>query len=210
MKYLSIIVPVYNVEIYLKECLDSLSNQTFKDIEIICINDGSSDNSLDILNECREEDNRIRVINQENKGTGASRNQGLDIAKGKYVYFLDSDDFIDLNALKDLYEIAEKTYCDLIIFKTRNFYDKSKEYFDLEYHMMSFLNPLENTSFHYSVLEKNLSHIDVTVYTKFFKRSLLSNIRFKEDKIFEDNLFTFECIFNTKKIYLLLRIMSTG
>ena len=121
---ISVIVPVYNVEKYLKRCLNSLVNQTYTNIEIICVNDGSKDNSLNILNEYAQKDNRIVVISQENQGQGIARNKGLEIAKGDYIGFIDPDDFIDVaietggivlikNSLKDIVKalsIAKKTF----------------------------------------------------------------------------------------------------
>ena len=95
MPKISVIVPIFNVEKYLKECLESIINQTFKDIEIICINDGSTDNSLDILNQYAEKDNRIKVITQSNQGLSAARNTGIKYANGEYISFIDSDDYID-------------------------------------------------------------------------------------------------------------------
>ena len=85
----SVIVPVYNVEKYLRECLESLVNQTLKEIEIICINDGSEDSSLEILNEYASKDSRFVIINQENCGQSVARNKGLDVAKGEYIGFVD-------------------------------------------------------------------------------------------------------------------------
>ena len=95
----SVIIPVYNTEKYLEECLKSVINQTLKVIEIICIDDGSTDNSPDILKEYSEKDGRIRIYSQTNKGQGAARNRGIDLAKGEYVYFIDSDDFMEINFL---------------------------------------------------------------------------------------------------------------
>ena len=89
----SVILPVYNVEKYLKECLDSILNQTLQEIEVICVDDGSTDRSLEILREYEKKDKRVIVLTQENKGAGAARNKGLAIAKGEYLSFLDSDDF---------------------------------------------------------------------------------------------------------------------
>ena len=97
---ISIIIPVYNVEKYLDECINSAVNQTFDDIEIICVNDGSTDGSLEIIEKHASKDKRIRIISQEHKGVGSARNAGLDAAKGKYIYFMDSDDYVELNALK--------------------------------------------------------------------------------------------------------------
>ena len=101
----SLIIPVYNVEQYLKQCLDSVINQTFKDIEIIIINDCSSDNSLKIIKEYQQKDERIIVIDlQENKGQGNARNEGLKIAKGEYIVFVDSDDWVTNDYVETLYK----------------------------------------------------------------------------------------------------------
>ena len=94
MPKVSIILPVYNVEKYLSQCLDSIVNQTLKDFECICINDGSPDNSLAILKEYASKDSRIKIINQENKGQSSARNVGMNFSKGKYIAFIDSDDWI--------------------------------------------------------------------------------------------------------------------
>lgn len=98
--YISVVVPVYNTEKYLNRCLDSLVNQTYKDIEIICVNDGSKDNSLNVLKEYASKYKRIKIIDQENQGVSVARNAGIDVAKGKYISFVDSDDYVDL----DMYE----------------------------------------------------------------------------------------------------------
>lgn len=94
MAKVSVIIPVYNVEPYLKQCMDSVVGQTLKDIEIICVDDGSTDGSLDILKEYATEDSRIQIIEQKNAGAGAARNNGMRHATGKYLSFLDSDDFL--------------------------------------------------------------------------------------------------------------------
>ncbi|MDR2067263.1 MAG: glycosyltransferase family 2 protein [Endomicrobium sp.] len=105
---ISVIIPVYNTESYLRECLDSVVNQTFKGIEIICVNDGSPDNSKSILEEYAKKDNRIHLIDQKNQGVVTARNNGIEVAKGKYIYCLDSDDKIAINALEILYNFAKK------------------------------------------------------------------------------------------------------
>ena len=98
----SIILPVYNCETYLNRCLDSLLNQTFENIEIIAINDGSTDRSLEILDIYAKNDNRIKVINKKNTGVSDTRNIGLDESKGDYIVFVDSDDWIELNMIEDM------------------------------------------------------------------------------------------------------------
>lgn len=118
MPRVSIIIPVYNVEKYLRECLDSVVNQTLKDIEIICVNDGSPDNSLAILEEYAQLDNRIRIINKENGGLGSARNVGIKEVTSEYVMFLDSDDWLELNACELAYEQISRNKNDFVIFGT--------------------------------------------------------------------------------------------
>ena len=121
MPEISVIVPVYNVENYLKECLDSLVNQSFTDIEIICVDDGATDKSPDILKEYADKDERIKIISQKNQGLAASRNNGLKEACGKYIYFLDSDDYIDLKALEKLHNNAVLNKSEIVLFKFQTF-----------------------------------------------------------------------------------------
>ena len=113
MTKVSIIVPVYNVEKYLAKCLDSLINQTLKEIEIICINDGSRDNSLSILREYSNKDNRIIVVDKKNEGQSIARNIGISRASGEYLGFVDSDDWVDLDYFEKLYNSAKKYDTDI-------------------------------------------------------------------------------------------------
>lgn len=110
----SIIIPVYNTEKYLRQCLDSVVNQTLKDIEIICVNDGSTDNSLNILKEYKEKDNRIKVFNVENHGVSYARNLGLNHVSGEYVVFIDSDDYVNDVFIEELYNNELETFSDLV------------------------------------------------------------------------------------------------
>ena len=119
---LSVIIPVYNVEPYLEQCLDSVVNQTYKNLEIICINDGSTDNSLKILEKYQKKDKRIKIINQENKGVSAARNAGVDIATGEYITFVDSDDYLELNAYEEAMKVMlQDRSVDLIEFGIKPF-----------------------------------------------------------------------------------------
>lgn len=129
----SVIVPVYNVEKYLYRCIDSLINQTFKDIEIIAVNDGSTDNSLNILNEYCEKDNRVRVINRQNSGVSESRNKGIENSTGDYILFVDSDDWIDEDMIKQMYYHGKSSDSDIVMCSyMREFENHSKEkLFDL-------------------------------------------------------------------------------
>lgn len=113
----SIIIPVYNVEPYLHECLDHVIHQTLKEIEIICVNDASTDNSLNVLKEYAERDSRIQILDQKvNNGLSISRNIGANCAVGEYIYFLDSDDFIELNTMEKLYNHAKSYMVDVVVF----------------------------------------------------------------------------------------------
>ena len=123
----SVIIPVYNVEEYLRECLDSVVNQTLKEIEIICVDDGSTDNSLEILKEYAKKDSRITVITQQNLHAGVARNAGLAVAKGEYLSFLDSDDFFELNMLEETYEVAKTENSDLTFYQYKNYNNETKQ-----------------------------------------------------------------------------------
>tara|TARA_Y100000590_G_scaffold467301_1_gene645738 strand:+ start:4506 stop:5474 length:969 start_codon:yes stop_codon:yes gene_type:complete len=143
MPKVSIIIPVYNVEKYLKRCLESVCNQTLQDIEIICVNDFSPDNSMDILNIYANNDKRIKIIDfKENKGVAVARNSGMDIARGQYLAFLDSDDWVDLDYYEKLYNIAEQNDSDLAIANI-------KELRNGELKSFSFLDKIKQNKHHF-------------------------------------------------------------
>lgn len=119
----SVIVPVYNTSKYLIRCIDSLINQTLKDIEIILLNDGSTDDSLKILREYEEKDFRIKVIDKENEGVSETRNKGISLATGEYLSFVDSDDWIDENMISKLYMSANENNCDIVMCTYRKEYE---------------------------------------------------------------------------------------
>ena len=122
----SVLIPVYNVEKYLKKCLDSVVNQTLTDIEIICVNDGSTDGSLKILEEYRSIDSRIKIINKANGGLPSARNAGLNAAKGRYVGFVDSDDYIEPNMFEKLVDVAEHEESEVVICGANIFPEKPR------------------------------------------------------------------------------------
>lgn len=141
MILVSVIIPVFNADEFLVQCIESIINQTLKEIEIICINDGSTDKSLEILNKYAKNDNRIIIINQDNKGAAFSRNVGIDIATGKYLSFLDADDFFDLDMLNKVYLKAEKTKCDICVFRSSSYNNITNKITPLTYSIRDFLLP---------------------------------------------------------------------
>ncbi len=124
----SVIIPVYNASEHLGQCLDSVFAQTLKEIEVICVDDGSTDGSLEMLNAYAKEDGRLTVIHQENAGAGSARNTGLAAASGKYLSFLDADDFAEPSMLEKAFEKAEEQRADFVVFNSDQYYQKTDEY----------------------------------------------------------------------------------
>ena len=193
----SVIIPVYNVEKYLHKCLDSILRQTLKEIEIICIDDGSQDNSLEVIKEYASKDNRIIVISQENKKQGAARNKGIEIAKGEYLAFIDSDDCVELDYFEKLYSLVKSYDADIVttnILKHKKKYNKYNVLYKKEASATS-LNDKIN-------LCKDKSQRFFNVVNKLYKKSLINdnNIRFAENCYFEDVMFSTKAIFCANKV----------
>ncbi len=181
---ISIIVPVYNVEKYLPKCMDSIINQTLKDIEIICINDGTKDNSLEILNQYAKKDKRIKVISQPNSGLGSTRNNGIPLAKGKYISFIDSDDWIDYDFYEKLYEASND---DDIVMTTNiiDYYENKP----IKYKKNE--NIIKNNSS--MKIKKQLILKTGVCWNKIYRRDFLikNDIKFyPKNNLIEDNYFT--------------------
>ncbi len=184
----SIIIPVYNVEKYLRECLESVLCQTYEDWEVICINDGSTDGSATILEEYAAKDSRFKVISQPNGGLSAARNTGLDAASGDYVLFLDSDDYLEKEALQIV--ANNLTDEDLICFSGRRFFEETGAYEEADIlHKETFSTGWE----YYSkrALDKR-DFAFVCVVLRCYKRAYLldNGLRFKPGIYHEDNMFT--------------------
>lgn len=202
MTKISVIVPIFNTENYLSECLNSILNQSFKDIEVICINDGSTDSSLDILNDFKSQNDCIKIISQENRGLSASRNVGIENAKGEYVLFIDSDDYFEDDIFEKMVNIAESKSLDLLLFKLIDFDDITREKSKYPYFDMDLLKEtVGDNVFSYEDVKDILFRISVTAPGKLFKRELISDLRFQENIIFEDNPFFIEMFLNTKRAY---------
>ncbi|MDD6285954.1 MAG: glycosyltransferase [Methanobacteriaceae archaeon] len=197
----SVIVPVYNDELYLSNCLESLINQSLKDIEIICINDGSSDNSLSILEDYSDKDDRISYYSQANKGPGAARNKGIEKAKGDYIAFVDADDWLDLNALEKLYNQSIKNDSDMVLFNAiEHFPNKNNERIypvsddeDIDY---------SDFSFNYKYNKKLVMNSYLIVCTKLHKHSFIveNNLKFTDKGYFEDVFFHIKSMIVAQRI----------
>ena len=206
MVKVSVVIPVYNVEDFLGECLDSIVNQTLDDIEIICVNDGSTDKSLDILNDYASRDDRFTVIDQENGGHAVATNRGMKLAKGKYLFLMDSDDILELSALEDTYNLAEKKDVDFVLFQAINYYMDTGEYVKKEnYSMNALADYVGDRVFNYRDVKDYLFDISVTPWTKLYNREFIerSGASFPEGLVFEDNVFFWEVLFNAERIVFL-------
>ena len=207
---ISVIVPVYNVEKYLPECLDSIINQTLRDIEIICLNDGSTDNSLSILKEYASKDERIILIDKKNDGLGYTRKVGLDIAKGKYILFCDSDDYYaELTAFEELYNYAEKVKVEVVIFNhIRNYILEG----NIEKRVGNY--PQKEI---FSYLDmKNIFAFGVTAWSKLYSRKFLNGyndwyfpkkIKY-EDMPFHFQIFTRAIMSHLNKYFYIYRLRA--
>ena len=193
MAEVSIIVPVYNVEKYLERCLDSLINQTFKDIEIICIDDGSIDNSGKILDEYAAKDSRLKVIHQNNAGQAAARNNGMKIASGRYISFVDSDDWVDKDFIEKLYDAIIRNDADIaaasIIRKRQN-----SEKYRVHYTEEKCLETLSD-----KIAVCNIPKC-CYVWNKLYKKEIIADWQFKAGVYFEDVLWLPEVIKKSGKI----------
>ncbi len=190
MVKVSIIIPVYNTENYIEKCLNSLVNQTLQDIEIICVNDESTDNSITILNKYAQKDSRIKIINQQHAKQGAARNNGLKNAQGEYIGFVDSDDWVDLDYFEKLYNASKKYDSDLALatnIRTGN--GKTKKRILL--HKEEFITDLQK--------KMDICHQwkDGCPTNKLYRKEFLNkyNIRFPEGVSCEDKLFTTQAVY---------------
>lgn len=213
MAKVSVVIPVYNVEDYLEDCLNSIVNQTLRDIEIICINDGSTDNSLDILHKFGENDDRFKIISQENQGHAVATNKGIQMANGEYLYLMDSDDIVKLNALEDSYNLCTSKNLDFLIFKAMNFYELENEFYESEmYSMQKLYNSVCDEIFSYKDIPDDvLFNISVTPWSKLYNREFIINCgaKFPEGLIFDDNVFFWQVLFNAKRIYFYNEFLFT-
>lgn len=197
MTKLSIIVPVYNVEKYLPKCLESLIKQTLKDIEIICVNDGSMDNSLAILKEFASRDSRIRIIDNQHQGVAKTRNTGIEQSTGEYIGFVDSDDYIDIDFFEKLYNSATKSNSDIAIasiLKHKNFFNIYNAKYTKEETAITIQDKIK--------LCEDKKHFFFYAWNKIYHSGFIkeNNIKFSEGQIYEDVMFAIKALYYSNKI----------
>ena len=202
MKKISVIIPVYNVEEYLESCLESVIKQDYKNLEIILINDGSLDNSLQICEKYKKKDNRIIIINKKNGGLSSARNEGLKIAIGEYISFIDSDDFLlSENVYSEMIKLIEDTNADLVQGDALKCYSDTEKILLLKLKdRVDFRNIMTSEELFLVSLKNKITY--APVWLNLYKRELLNKnkIYFKEGIYFEDEEFAPRILLNAKKI----------
>lgn len=195
----SVIIPVYNDEKYLKQCVESVLTQTYTNLEIILVDDGSTDHTPEICEEYREKYDQIRVLHKKNGGVGSSRNAGLALATGEYILFIDNDDWLEKHHIEELYKLAKENNADIAAGNFNIFYEDTSTfsywlnddtYFKKVYSIKEWFSLQYRTDFY------NMSVVFTVPWDKLYKRSLFKNIVYPEDAPVEDDLTTW-------KVYLL-------
>lgn len=196
MKKISVVIPVYNVEKYLSECLDSVVNQTYKNLQIILVDDGSTDFSGKICDVYAEKDNRITVVHQKNAGAGAAKNTGLELIEGDYFSIIDSDDYIELDMYEKMVNSLEKYNADIVQCLFRNVFVNDS--FGRKYKIKgNYPKVLTSKRF----LKEYLYDWKYAIFAnKVFKSSLLKDIRFPVGRKIDDEFFTYKLVCNAKKV----------
>lgn len=202
MSKISIIIPIYNVESYIKECLDSVINQTYQNLEIICVDDCGTDNSMQIVEEYAANDTRIIIAkHSKNRGLAPARNTGMDVSTGDYIFFLDSDDYISDNTIERLYAKIIETNSDVIVSKTKVFTDDKEDEFlvNRTRDTAKYLNfkPIDNYKVSIENFEEAIFKVSCVSWGKLYSKDFLikNNLRFIDDKIIhEDNGFSLKLL----------------
>ena len=200
-KKISIIIAVYNSEKYIIKCLDSLINQSFNNFEIICIDDGSTDNSLNILRNYEEKYDFISVYEQKNKYAGIARNKGLKYANGEYLLFLDSDDFFEKNMLDSIYTKAQQTQSDVIVFNAQEYDDVTHEFNQCKFPLSAKLFPDKECFSPIEFGDKLFQANSCIAWNKLIKKDIVLayNLKFGDTQSSNDTLFIYPLLTIAKK-----------
>lgn len=205
MPSVSVVIPVYNVAQYLPQCLDSLIGQDLKNIEIICVNDGSKDDSLSLLRHYAEQDARIKIIDKANSGAGDSRNMGFTAAKGKYVIFLDADDFFDKQMLSLAFARIKETDADMVVFRYYLYDNRTGKAKEEDYAWMQIRDIKKETFAKEDVPERIFNICANAPFVKLYKREFIAKHQLKFDNIksCNDVAFSLSSLYHASKIALL-------
>lgn len=202
---ISVIIPIYNDEKYLESCVESVLGQTYTNIEIILVNDGSTDSTPLICEQLKQKDNRIKVLHKNNGGVGETRNMGLAVATGEYISFVDNDDCMETEQLETLYYFLKKTNADVVIgnfyeYSEENnifkFYISEKDYFEQSYTPEEWMHQQYNGIY-------NISQCFTVPWGKLYKRTLFDNIAYPDNQPVEDDFTTWKVYLSANKIYFI-------
>jgi len=194
---ISVIIPVYNTEKYLRQCLDSIINQTFTDFECICVNDNSNDSSLNILKEYANNDNRIKILYQQNKGPASARNLGIKESYGDYLIFIDSDDWIEKYCLEKFYNIIDKDNYDVVQSNYKIYFQQDNRY---ESKILLKGEQIKQEDSVFNLLHKTY---EGPVWRRIYKKDVIvrNNLYFYEGRTSEDGVFSAILFLHTRKIF---------
>lgn len=197
----SIIIPIWNTEKYLKHCLESIINQTLTDIEIICVNNGSTDNCKNIIIEYAQNDKRIQLIDIKHGYLSDARNKGIEHASGEYIYFCDSDDWLEPTAIEKWYNHSKKHDADLCILQEKRYNEQTKQYMNISHRKISLYKCLDNKYYTYKDMD-NIFLERFEAWLHFYKREFFikENLYYPTKTFYEDVIVHFKSIFLASKI----------
>ena len=205
MVKLSVIIPIYNAEKYIKDCLDSITNQSLKDIEIICVDDGSVDNTLEILNEYALRDCRIKILTQENKFAGVARNYGITVATGEYLHFMNADDILFEGIYENLMMLCEqKQYPNIVRFRAQAFDDSTGEYVEKKYYEMTNIESKLNSYLDVNNDLESIFMLSVTPWQGIIKRDFVfkNELMFNNLRCCNDRSFFITSVLKSQEIFV--------
>lgn len=205
----SVIIPVYNAEKYLRQCLDSIRMQTLREIEIICVDDGSTDLSVEILREYAKRDNRFKIITQENRGAGAARNNGLKNAVGECLSFLDADDFFEPNMLELSYKQLQRYQADFVVFNSDQYHTDKQKFVKVDWTLRKQDIPPYMPFTHRELTDNVFLTFVGWAWDKLYFRSFVekNNLSFQEQRTTNDMLFVFSALVSAEKIAIVDQIL---
>lgn len=194
---ISLVVPIYKVEKYLARCIESIMNQTYKNLEIILVDDGSPDNCGDICDYYAKKDQRIKVIHKKNGGLSDARNVGIDIARGDYIGFVDSDDYIHPLMYERLWDSMQSSESDIAVSNIEKVYGEAMKFPSITADEVAIYDGIQAIK---NILDKNRHVVSVVAWGKLYKKSLFDGVRFPKGKIHEDEFTTYKLYYKSDRV----------